>query len=145
MPTPSRSSERSISRACASVKPMPFDSSIKLERMHLQKSPLALREFDFLYARDQPDFMRKAVKKFQPPAVFLIQRIIDIFSQVNLHRLGLQPQPARVLAGDVLNVLEAIVSRGFKIRAETVKPHVLMTRPDGEYERQPREFFPLGR
>ena len=61
--------------------------------------------------------VRELVKELQPLQILLIQRIIDIPGQVNLHGGRRHAEFGRIFSGDVVNVGEAEIERSGEVRA----------------------------
>src|SRR5215471_14903599 len=106
MPRPMRSWERSRSRAWASVRFMMVGGSTPPSG----KVNSLLREFQLLFGRDESRFARQLIEKLEAAAVLLVQSIVDVPGEVNLHRLGREPAFWGVLFDDFIHVREAKIA-----------------------------------
>src|SRR3989442_14949851 len=112
IPMPMRSSDRSMSRAWASVK------GIRVFRAKAARTWGAhSREIQVLFDRDDSRLARQLVEEPQTFAVLLIQRIIDILGQVNLDSLDFHVQFRSVFGGDIVRVREPVVTRVLEVLA----------------------------
>src|SRR5436309_13248614 len=117
MPMPIRSSERSMSSAWALVRLM-MNLFSPRRRHNANFTKQALREIQVLLALDNSRLSRELVEKAQPLAVLLVQSIVNVFGEVNLHLVRLEAVLRRVLSGNLVDRGQAVVSGSFEILAE---------------------------
>src|SRR2546429_3607420 len=109
------------------------------------RPPLQPRKTHVLFRRDNPRLDRELIEEAQALKVLLVQSIVDVLSEVNLHLMRLETVLRREFFGNFVDAGQAEIPGIFKIFAKPRQFRARAPRPERKDERQASEFLPLRR